>query len=89
MTFPDICGWVGTILLLVAYWLVSSDRIEARSFMNQWMNFFGAVAIGFNAWNNGLQAVVVLDIFWAGVALITIRSIVKDNMARNFYDMRG
>ena len=89
MSFQDFCGWVGTILLLIAYWLVSSDRIEAWSFTNQWMNFFGAAGIGFNAWTNGLYAVVVLDIFWAGVALFTIRSMVKDNAARNFYDMRG
>lgn len=78
MTFPDICGWVGTVLLLVAYWLVSSDRIEARSFLNQWMNFFGAVGIGFNAWSNGLLAVVVLDIFWAMIALGTMRNMLKN-----------
>ena len=77
MQFADLCGWAGMIALLVAFWLVSSDRIEARSFVNQWINFFGAAGVGFNAWMNGLWPIVILDIFWAGVALATMRDMLK------------
>ncbi|MDP2669377.1 MAG: hypothetical protein Q8P07_06170 [bacterium] len=72
MKFPDICGWIGTILLLAAFGLVSQGYLDARSMDNQWMNFLGAVGIGYNSYEKSLWAVVVLDCFWAAVALITI-----------------
>lgn len=72
MQFADICGWVGMVSLLIAYCLISSGKIAGRSYANQWINFFGAITVGFNAYAKALWAVVALDAFWCGVAIFTI-----------------
>ena len=77
MSFSDICGWLGSLAILIAYWLVSADRIEARSFTNQLMNLCGTFGVGYNSYTNSVWAVVALDIVWALVALNTIRGLLK------------
>jgi len=37
----EIIGWLGMVLILVAYWLISSRRIEAKSVLYQILNLGG------------------------------------------------
>ena len=52
--FYDVVGWVGMILVLAAYVLLSTNKIK-NGYLYQWLNFFAALlmAIGLfpkNAW---------------------------------------
>ncbi len=41
--FYDVVGWVGMILVLVAYVLLSTNKIK-NGYLYQWLNFFcGAI----------------------------------------------
>ena len=72
----DVCGWIGAILILLAYSLLSLGKIENGK-LYQIMNFFAALfmAIGLlpkNAWFSFSVQVV-----WAVVAIVALVKLTK------------
>ncbi|MBI4640786.1 MAG: hypothetical protein HY731_08835 [Candidatus Tectomicrobia bacterium] len=67
-------GWIGALLILVAYYLISNDKIDNRSRSYQWMNLFGAIGVAVNAYANHAWPAVGLEFVWA---LIAIKSLLK------------
>ena len=68
----EVVGWVGAILILLAYMLISADKLSGQSRLFQWMNVVGAAGIAINAWWHGAWPAVALDVAWmiiGGVAL--------------------
>ena len=43
--FSQILGWIGTFLVVLAYFLVSTKKIEATSKTYQFLNLFGAIVV--------------------------------------------
>ena len=75
----DICGWIGMILVLVAYMLLSTNKIN-NGLMYQVMNLLAGIfmAIGLfpkNAWFSS-----TLQIIWSFVAVVSIIKIKKKRM---------
>lgn len=75
----DICGWIGMILVLVAYMLLSTNKIN-NGLMYQVMNLLAGIfmAIGLfpkNAWFS-----FTLQIIWSFVAVVSIIKIKKKRM---------
>jgi hypothetical protein len=64
----EAIGWVAALLILGAYWLVSTDRVTARSPLYQWMNVVGALGFIVNSGLNGAYPSAGLNIVWAGIA---------------------
>lgn len=69
--FFDIIGWIGMILVLVAYILLSTNKIK-NGLLYQFLNLIAAIfmAIGLfpkNAWFS-----FALQIIWGIVAIISI-----------------
>lgn len=67
----DIVGWIGMILVLIAYALLSTDKIK-NGILYQFLNLIAGIfmAIGLfpkNAWFS-----FTLQIIWSIIALITI-----------------
>lgn len=74
--FYDIVGWIGMVLVLIAYALLSTDKIK-NGILYQLLNLIAGIfmAIGLfpkNAWFS-----FTLQIIWAIIALITIFKIRK------------
>lgn len=72
----DIVGWIGMILVLLAYVLLSTNKIK-NGILYQSMNLFAGtlMAIGLfpkNAWFS-----FTLQIIWAIVALVSIIKLKK------------
>lgn len=65
----EILGWVGMLLILLAYYLNSAGKVENNSVLYQWINFFGAVCIIVNCTYKEAWAIVALDTFWALIAV--------------------
>ena len=75
--FFDIMGWIGMILVLLAYALLSLNKIK-NGRVYQILNFLAALfmAIGLfpkNAWFS-----FVLQIIWGVIALISLIKIIRD-----------
>ena len=65
-------GWLGALLVLVAYGLVSAERVSSRSFSYQAMNIGGAVGLVVNsAWNGAIPSAVV-NLIWIGIGVYAL-----------------
>jgi hypothetical protein len=72
-TFISVAGWTAAVLILGAYALLSSGKIQSRSRIYQGMNIVGAVGFIINcAWNNAWPS-VALNIAWLGIGFYALR----------------
>ena len=72
MTGAQLVGWAGAALILLAYLLISAERVTAKSPLYQWMNVFGAAGFVINGWWHGAIPSTALNVIWmaiGGVAL--------------------
>ncbi len=65
----DIVGWLGTGIVLTAYVLVSTGRIQPRATVYQAANVVAGVGLGLNALVNGAWPLVALNVVWGAVGL--------------------
>ena len=80
--FFDIIGWIGMFLVVLAYGLLSTNKIKQGK-LYQILNLIAAtfMAIGLlpkNAWFS-----FTLQVIWALIAIIAIIKIVKDENSKN------
>jgi len=68
----EIAGWYGTVAILLAYILVSFELITANGAVFQLLNLTGAVGIIIIAAYKNVKQSIVLNIFWAGVAIVAL-----------------
>lgn len=68
----EIYGWVGTVLIIGAYALVSFSFISSGSIIYQLLNFFGALGIILSSHVKRNMQPVILNVFWGLIALIAI-----------------
>ena len=65
----EIIGWLGMLLILISYYLISSRRLEAKSALYQLFNLFGATGIVINAFYHKAFPSLALNAVWALIAL--------------------
>lgn len=65
----EIIGWVGTIAIMVAYWLVSTGKISPVSKTYQLLNLFGAGFVIVNVAFHAALPSVALNTIWFFIAL--------------------
>ena len=73
----EIAGWVGAGLILVAYLLLSMERVTGQSVLYQGMNVVGAAGFVVNGWYHGALPSASLNVVWmaiGGIALWRIRT---------------
>jgi len=63
----EIIGWIGAILVLVAYGLLSAHRLSGASVSYQLLNIGGAVGLLINAMWNGALPSGVVNLIWMGI----------------------
>ena len=68
----EAAGWIGALLILLAYLLVTMGRLTGQSPGFQWMNLVGAAGFVVNGWWHHALPSASLNVIWmmiAGVAL--------------------
>ena len=68
----DILGWVGTILFLVAYALVSMKKVDGDSVLYQGMNIFAGVLLVAYSLYFKTYATTGLNATWVCIGLFTL-----------------
>ena len=68
----ETIGWGGMALILVAYILLSTGRLDGRSRAYQWMNVVGAACFIVNSGYNGAIPSATLNVAWAAIGLYTL-----------------
>lgn len=77
MDFIHVIGGIGTILVLAAYFLVSSGRIESASTSFQGLNLIGALLLTFYAIDLAAWASVALNAVWGLIAVVAVFRILQ------------
>ncbi|HUE10985.1 MAG TPA: hypothetical protein VMQ54_08610 [Steroidobacteraceae bacterium] len=72
-TFIDIAGWSGAALILGAYGLISTGKLQARAALYQWMNILGAAGLIINSGWNGAWPSAGLNVVWLGIAIYALQ----------------
>jgi hypothetical protein len=68
----DAVGWLGALLILAAYILLSTGRLDGRSRTYQWMNVVGSAGFVINSGWNGALPSAVLNVVWLGIGFLTL-----------------
>lgn len=66
----QIAGWFGVILILLAYYLISTKRLDSRGGVYQFLNFLGAMGAGAAALVKGVYPLLFLESVWALIAFL-------------------
>lgn len=68
----NVIGWVGALLIIIAYLLVSFGYVAATNLWYQVINLVGAVGIVLSSYRKKDMQPVVLNIFWILISLLAI-----------------
>ncbi len=68
----EALGWIGALLILGSYILVSLGKLEGRSAAFQWMNVVGAAGFIVNSGWHGAIPSTALNVVWLAVGLATL-----------------
>jgi hypothetical protein len=66
----EVAGWIGIVLILIAYILASLGVVEATSGLYLFLNLFGAIGVAIDALADKNIQPVVLNVVWIAVAVI-------------------
>lgn len=72
ITEIEIFGWLGTIMILLAYALSNFGILSPNNFSYQILNILGALAIVYHSLTKKDYQPVVLNTIWALVAVLAI-----------------
>ncbi len=70
--FIDIAGWIGAVVYLIAYALVSSQKTEGNSISYQVLNLIGGILLIINSTYYKAFPSVGVNIVWIGIAIYTL-----------------
>ena len=71
----EALGWIGALLILGSYILVSLGKLGGRSATYQWMNVAGAAGFVVNSGWHGAIPSTALNVVWLAVGLATLWSL--------------
>ncbi|OHA99654.1 MAG: hypothetical protein A3G47_00465 [Candidatus Zambryskibacteria bacterium RIFCSPLOWO2_12_FULL_39_45] len=71
-TLIQIVGWVGTFLIVLAYFLVSYKKVDGSSKIYQAMNLLGAISVGVNVFHQQAWPAVALQVVWGIIAIVAL-----------------
>jgi len=68
----EVIGWTSAVLILVAYAMLSTGKLDGRSRLYQGMNVVGAAGFIINSGWNGAYPSAVLNVIWMGIGLYAL-----------------
>ena len=68
----NIAGWLGMILLLAAYFLISAQKVTNRSKLYHSLNLIGAAGIIWNTFVQKAWPAMSLNVIWVIIALLAL-----------------
>lgn len=68
----DTLGWIGSILYLLAYALVSLKKAEGDSLLYQGLNILAGILVVIYTLSLGAYATTALNVAWIAIGLLTL-----------------
>ena len=68
----EVVGWIGAILILAGYGLLTAGKVTAKSVSYQAMNVVGAIGFIANSSWNGAWPSAILNVIWVGIGVVAL-----------------
>ena len=68
----EIVGWLGAVLMLSAYLLLTSGKVSSRSNLYLWMNVLSGAGFVINSAWNGAYPSAFINVIWAAIGLYRV-----------------
>lgn len=75
----DICGWIGSALILIAYFLISNHRVNSKSFLYQLLNSTGSIFLICNTLYYHTYPVATLNLIWLSIGITSLVKIHRNS----------
>ena len=76
-TLVNVIGWAGSVAVLAAYLLVSTNRLKGDSVPYQLLNLFGSVFLMINTIYVGAYPSSFVNLVWLFIAIFAIARAAK------------
>ncbi|WP_435433330.1 CBU_0592 family membrane protein [Zunongwangia endophytica] len=76
MTLISLIGWLGAILFIIAYFLLSTGKLSAKRPTYHLLNVIGGICLVVNASKLDDFPNIVVNIVWALIALFALYRII-------------
>ena len=73
----EVVGWLGALLILLAYLLLSAGKLTGQSLIYQGMNVVGAAGFVINGWWHGAIPSAALNVLWLLIGAVATWRILK------------
>lgn len=73
----DTIGWIGSCILIIAYWMNSKGKIDAQSYIYQLLNVIGSLLLIVNTLFYGAYPSSAVNIIWVFIGIIYMNKIQK------------
>lgn len=84
--FFDICGWVGMVLVLIAYALLSTNKIKS-GYLYQIVNLVASLLMAIGLFPKNAWFSFALQVAWGIIAIIAIiHMFIKHKKQKNVND---
>lgn len=70
--FIDFTGWAGAVLVLYAYFMVSTKKLSGNSFHYQAANILGAVFLMINTYAHQAYPSSIVNLIWIGIGFYSL-----------------
>jgi hypothetical protein len=70
----DTIGWLGAVLVLYAYFMVSTKKLAGDSLHFQAANISGAFCLIINTYYHHAYPSAVVNVIWIGIALFSLKT---------------
>lgn len=83
-SYSDFIGIVGVTLVLTAYFLINTNKIDAKNVVYLLLNFFGATLILISLCFHWNLASVVIEFAWISISCIGLYRVYKSNKDQGY-----
>lgn len=73
----EILGWIGAVLIILSYFLLTHHDLTSRSKIYQGMNLVGAVLLAINLFFNKAYPSFAINVVWFFIAIYGFYNIYK------------
>jgi uncharacterized membrane protein len=70
--FIEIIGWIGSVLVLIAYFLNLAGKLSAESLTYKLLNIFGSIFLIIITFYKEAWQSMAVNVIWAAIALVLL-----------------
>jgi hypothetical protein len=66
----EVAGWIGALLILLGYALITTGRLTGKSLLYQAINVVGAAGFAINGWWHQAWPSAALNVVWLLIGVV-------------------